>query len=327
VDLNLNFGIIGDEINKVKPFDKNEIYDVIIVGGGPAGMTSAVYCIRKGLKTGILLTEPGGQVAKTKGIENYMGYKYIEGTELVDKFRSQVKQFTIAYEENSTVESLILEENYKKLETDKGDIYKAKTVILASGAKWKRLGIAGEKEFIGKGVGYCTTCDAPLFKDKKVVVVGGGNSGIEAAIDLLNIAESIKIVEFMPKLNADQVLLDKLKDKANVEIMKNSQVLEINGSEKVEKISVKNRDDDDIKEFDVDGVFIQIGLEPNSSYIQEKIELDKRGYIKVNCKCETNIEGVFAAGDVTDVMYNQIIIAAGEGAKAALSAYKYLMEN
>ncbi len=327
MDFSLNLGIIGQENSKTVRFDKDKLYDVIIIGGGPAGLTAAVYCMRKGLKTGIILKNVGGQVSSTKGIENYMGYRYIEGMDLVEKFKDQVKQFEIAYSEEEEVTKLEIQNDHKILITDKKNMYKSKSVIIATGSKWKKLGIPGEEEFIGKGIAYCTTCDAPLFKDKNVVVVGGGNSGVEAALELASIAKTVKVVEYMPKINADKILQEKLSSYNNCSTITNKKLLEIKGQENLESIIVKDRGTKQEEEIMVDGVFIEIGLEPNSEFVKNIVKRDERNYIMINCKCETNIDGIFAAGDVSNVMYNQIIIASGEGAKAALSAYKYIMEN
>lgn len=327
MDFSLNFGIIGENNSKTVDFDIKKIYDVIIIGGGPAGLTAAVYCMRKGLKTGIIAKNIGGQVSSTKGIENYMGYKYIEGMELVDKFREQIKQFEISYLENENVVLIKNENNINYIKTEKNLEYKTKTVIIATGSKWKSLGVKGEKELIGKGVGYCTTCDAPLFKNKDVVVVGGGNSGIEAALDLIKIAKSVSIIEFMPKIKADDILIKKLKEYNNHKIYTNYQVTEINGENKVENIKIKNRNNEKEEVIKTDGVFIEIGLEPNTEFVKGLLNTTKNGHINIDCACNTNVKSIFAAGDVTSIPFNQIIIAAGEGAKAALSAYKYLTES
>ncbi|NLK63398.1 MAG: FAD-dependent oxidoreductase [Fusobacteria bacterium] len=328
MDLMLNFGIIGiEKESKIIKFNETILYDVIIIGGGAAGLTASVYCMRKGLKTGIIGKNIGGQITSTKNIENYMGYKNVEGIDLVEKFKEQVKQFEISYIDDKEVISLKNEGNINYIELDDGKVYRSKTVIIATGAKWRKLGVKGENELIGKGVAFCTTCDAPLYKDKKVAIIGGGNSGLEAALDLIKIVEKLYLIEYDNKIKADEILVKKLGEYSNYEILTGHQVIEIIGKDKVEKIVLENRNNKEVDRLIVDGVFIEIGLEPNSEFLGNLLELDSNNRIKVDCSCKTSIESIFAAGDVTTVPYNQIIIAASEGAKAALSAYNYLTKS
>lgn len=325
-NFNLNFSNINEE-KLIKKISSDVLYDVIIIGGGPSAMTAAVYCMRKGIKTAIIAEKIGGQVSDTKGIENYMGYKYIEGSELVQKFEEQVKQFEISYKGGSRIEKIENEEDYKKLYTNNNEIYKSKSVIIAAGSKWRELNISGEREFRGRGVSYCTTCDGPFFKNLDVVIAGGGNSGIEAALDLVKIVKSLKIVEFMPNLKADKILIDKIKKYENVEILLNTEIKELKGNETLNEIVIQNRESQEKKSIKAEGLFVEIGLEPNTSFVKGFLELNSKNEIKINENCETSVEGIFAAGDITSVPYKQIIIASGEGAKASMSAANYILKK
>lgn len=325
MDFNFDFSDSNEE-NKIIALSEDELYEIVIIGGGPAAMTAAVYCMRKGLNAAMITKNVGGQVIDTKEVENYMGYKYIQGSKLVDKFNTQVKQFSIAFQEGISVNSLSLDGDIKILETSDNKKYKAKAVIIASGATWRELSIPGEHEFRGLGVSYCTTCDAPFFKKKKVAVVGGGNSGIEAAIDLAKLAKEVKIIEYTDKLKADKILVEKLKAYDNISILTSKESVEIKGQDYVKSLVLKNRLNDKIEEVELDGVFVEIGTSPNSNFVKNVLNLNKAEEIIIDCGCKTNIEGVFAAGDVSSVPFKQIIVAAGEGAKAALSAYDYVMK-
>lgn len=306
------------------PVDVSKVYDVLIIGGGPAGLTAAVYCMRKGVSTAIVIKSVGGQMAETSSVENYMGYKYINGVELVDRFREQVQQFSIAYDEGHGV-ARIEGGPVKNVWLDDGRKLAARALIIASGKSWRRLGVPGERELTGKGVAYCTTCDAPLFSGKSVVVVGGGNSGVESAIDLAAVAGNVTVVQMLDRLTADKILMEKLATFKNVDYIYNSIVTGIRGSEKLESVSIKNLGDNSVTEHHADGLFIEIGLDPNSLFARNVVGINSYGEIEVDAMCETSEKGIFAAGDVTSVRYKQIIIAAGEGAKAALSACEYIM--
>lgn len=325
MDFNLNIGAFSSEQRTV-PLDASVLYDVLIIGGGPAAMTAAVYCMRKGVKTGFITKDIGGQVGETSGIENYLGYKYIEGHELVQKFAEQVKQFEIAIKEGAAV-TRITDGDEKSVLLDNGEKFRAKAIILATGNRWKKLNVPGEERLIGKGVAYCTICDAPFFAGKNVIVVGGGNSGVEGAIDLAKVAREVTIVQFLDKLTADKILIDKLLEFSNVSILYEHEVKEIQGNERVSGAVVIDRKTKQEKLIGLDGVFVQIGLSPNSDMVKGVVALNERGEIIVDCACKTGAEGIFAAGDVTSVPYKQIIIAAGEGAKAALSACDYVLRK
>jgi alkyl hydroperoxide reductase subunit F len=325
MDFNLNIGSFSTEHRSV-PLDPAVVYDVIIVGGGPAAMTAAVYCMRKGVKTGFITREIGGQVAETSGIENYLGYKYIEGSELVGKFADQMKQFEIGLREGPLV-SKIEQGKVKNIILDNGEIFRAKAIIICSGNRWRKLNVPGEERLTGKGVAYCAICDAPFFAGKRVAVAGGGNSGVEAAIDLAKVATHVFLVQFLDALTADSILVKKLGEFSNVDILLNHEVKEIRGEQGVTAVTVENRASKKQRELDVQGLFVEIGLIPNSDMVKGVADLNGRGEIIVDCACVTSGEGIFAAGDVTSVPYKQIIIAAGEGAKAALSACEYILKG
>jgi len=325
MDFNLSTVSFLSEKN-FTPIDADKVYDVVIIGGGPAGLTAAVYCMRKGVDTAVIVNHIGGQVAETSSIENYMGYRYVNGVELVEKFREQVQQFSIGYDEGNAVET-IEDGPVKKVMLKDGRIVKGKTLIIASGKSWRKLGVPGEQRLTGKGVAYCTICDAPLFAGKKVIVVGGGNSGVEAAVDLASVAREVVVVQILDKLTADRILQDKLSSFSNVSYIFSSSVKEILGEENVKSVIIENTDSHDTSEVITDGVFVEIGLDPNSSFAKGVVEMNKYGEIVVDCACRTSVDGIFAAGDVTTVPFKQIIIAGGEGAKAALSACEYLMNK
>lgn len=310
--------------NNFTPVDVSRVYDVIILGGGPAGLTAAVYCMRKGVSTAIVIKSVGGQMAETASVENYMGYKYINGVGLVDKFREQVQQFSIGYDEGHSVVR-IESGAVKKVWLDDGRCLSARTLIIATGKSWRKLGVPGEKEFTGKGVAYCTICDAPLFAGKRVVVAGGGNSGIESALDLAPLASKVTVVQMLDKLTADRILIEKLAGFKNVDYIFNSVVTAVKGDDVVSSVSIKNLKDSSIYDLETEGLFVEIGLDPNSLFAKDVVNLNSFNEIGIDAMCETSAEGIYAAGDVTSVRYKQIIIAAGEGAKAALSACDYIM--
>ena len=328
MDLNFNLkpSEEGETDYKTVALESNQVYDVLIIGGGPAGLTAAVYCMRKGVNTALVADEIGGQVSSTTEIENYMGYMYIEGDELVEKFEDQVKQFEIAYQEGSKVTS-IKNGEIKEITLENGNTYQAKSVIVAAGKSSRKLNCPGEDKLIGKGVAYCAICDAPLYKDKDVVIVGGGNSAVEAAIDLAKIANDVTLLEIEDHLNADQILIDRLNEFDNVNILLEHSVQEIQGESKVENIVIENHQQNINKEITAQGIFIEIGWIPNTNFVKDTLELNDYNEIKVDCKCRTNQEGIFAAGDITNVPFKQIIIASGEGAKAALSACDYVLKS
>lgn len=325
MDFNLNTVSFITERN-FTPVDHGKIYDVLIIGGGPAGLTAAVYCMRKGADTAIIIKSIGGQVAETSSIENYPGYRYINGTELVEKFREQVVQFSIGYEEGQGV-TAVEDGDVKKITLDDGRILSSRSLIIASGKSWRKLGVPGEHRLTGKGVAYCSICDAPFYAGKKVFVAGGGNSAVDAALDLAPLASEVIIVHRRDELAADKILLDKLRNFKNVSMMLSCRVTAIDGEESVREVTVENLKDRTLSRIQADGIFIEIGLDPNSGFARGVVEMNSSNEIIVDSRCATNRDGIFAAGDVTSVPFKQIIIAGGEGAKAALSACEYILKR
>jgi len=308
-----------------KPAGKTElIYDLVIIGGGPAGMTAAVYAARKRLKTLLISKDLGGQVLVTAGVENYMGYHYIEGRQLVNKFKEQVRHFPIDQEIGEEVEKLSKEEIFSIL-TRGGKKFRGKTVIIASGKRSRSLNVSGEKRLIGRGVSYCSVCDAPFFEGKEVAVIGGGNSAFEAVLDLVKISPKIYLVDIASSWRADPLLVKQIEKEKKVTSFSRHRVKEIKGGDRVESITIEALDGGQVKSLSVQGVFIEIGLVPNSELARPLVKLNQPGEIIVDCKNQTNILGLFAAGDVSSVAEKQIIIAAGEGAKATLTAHQYLL--
>ena len=299
-------------------------YDVLVVGGGPAGASAAVYAARKGIRTAIVAERFGGQVMDTMGIENLIGTKYTEGPKLVAQLEEHVKEYPVVIHNLQRAKS-IKRDKMIEVELESGATLKSKTVIIATGARWRNLGVPGEAEFKNRGVAYCPHCDGPLFKGKHVAVIGGGNSGVEAAIDLAGIVKHVTVFEFMPTLKADQVLQDRLNSLPNVTVMKNVQVKEITGSDRVNGITYVDRDTNQEQHLALEGVFVQIGLVPNTEFLD--VEKDRFGQVIVDGHGATNVPGVFAAGDCTNAAYKQIIISMGSGANAALGAFDYLIRN
>ncbi len=299
------------------------MYDLIIIGAGPAGITAAIYAARKKINFLIISKDIGGQAVWSSDIENYTGYQFISGPELASKFEEHIKQYNVVLNEQEEVLSVKQEENFFIVQTNKNS-YQGKTIIVASGKKSKELNVSGEKEFRNKGVAYCATCDGPLFAKKVVAIIGGGNSALDAALQLMLIAKQVYLINLADDLTGDAIMQEKVKLAGNVLIRNNSKILNIYGEKFVK--GIKFLDSGVEKELEVDGVFIEAGLIPNASFINF-VEKNSSGEIKVNCNNETSCKGIFAAGDVTDVMEKQIIIAAGEGAKATLSVFRYLMHS
>ncbi len=301
------------------------MYELIIIGGGPAGMTAAVYAARKKINTLLISGDIGGQGLTTWLVENYMGYQFIEGHELMQKFEEQVKQFPIdvKVEVGKRAERLSRVDGGFEVKTDRGETYQAKAVILATGKRPRQLNVPGEKELLGRGVTYCAICDGPIFADVKVAVIGGGNSALEAADDMVKIADHVYLISLTPP-TGDQILINKVKNASNLTIFLEHEVLEIKGKNSVEGIRIRDLKSKREKELEVGGIFVEIGLIPNSELVKELVTLNRLGEVEVNCGNETGVSGFFAAGDVTSVPDKQIVVAAGEGAKAALQAHRYL---
>ena len=300
-------------------------YDVLVVGGGPAGASAAIYAARKGIRTGIVAERFGGQVMDTMGIENFISVKKTEGPKLVASLEEHVKEYDIDVMNLQRAKRLEKKELIE-VELENGAILKSKSVIVSTGARWRNVGVPGEAEFKNKGVAYCPHCDGPLFIGKDVAVIGGGNSGIEAAIDLAGIVKHVTVLEFMPELKADAVLQERLNSLPNVTVLKNVQTKEITGTDKVNGISYIDRETEEVHHVELQGVFVQIGLVPNTDWLGETVER-ARGEIVTDKHGATNVPGVFAAGDCTNNPYKQIIISMGSGANAALGAFDYLIRN
>lgn len=307
-------------------FEQKEPYDILVVGGGPAGATAAIYAARKNLRTGIVAESFGGQVKETLGIENFISVPYTEGPKLVANLEEHVKSYDIDLLTAMRAKNL-RKNDLIEVELENGALLKSKTVIISTGARWRSLNIAGEKEFKNKGIAYCPHCDGPIFKGKDVAVIGGGNSGVEAAIDLACVANHVTLLEFLPDLKADAVLQKRLYSLSNVTVLKNVQTTEITGSDKVSGLTYMERETKVVKRLNVHGVFILIGLVPNTEWLQDTISRNWAGEIIVDKHGATSLPGVFAAGDCTDTAYKQIIISMGTGATAALGAFDYLMRN
>nr|WP_315261821.1 alkyl hydroperoxide reductase subunit F [uncultured Limnohabitans sp.] len=306
-------------------------YDVLIVGGGPAGAAAAVYAARKGIRVGIAAERFGGQLNDTMSIENYISVLETNGPKLAADLEAQVQHYGVDIMNMQRASKIVSAEEtggMTEVHLENGGVLKAKSVILSTGARWRNVNVPGEAEYKNKGVAYCPHCDGPLFKGKRVSVIGGGNSGVEAAIDLAGIVEHVTLIEFADQLKADAVLVNKLKSLPNVTIHANAQTTEITGEGgKVNGLSYKDRATDVVHHVPLEGVFVQIGLVPNTEFLKGSMELSKFGEIVIDAKGHTSMPGVFAAGDCTTVPYKQIIIAAGEGAKAALSAFDHLIRQ
>lgn len=299
------------------------MFDMIIIGAGPAGLSASVYAARKQMKTLLISVDIGGQINTTLGIENYLGYQFIEGPDLIDKFNTQIDKYPIEQEIGSKVTRLNKVKGGFQTITEDGKKYESKVAVFAAGKKPKKLNIPGEAEFTGKGVSYCAICDGPVFAKKRVAVIGGGNSALEAVLDLIKIAEHVDMVS-LTQLTGDQVLIDQLKGVKNLAIYLEYKTQQVEGEGFVTSLTIEDIKSKERKKLDVSGVFIEIGMVPNSEPVKHLIKLNKFGEIPVNCSCETELVGLYAAGDVTNVPEKQIVVAAGEGAKAALQAHRYL---
>ena len=303
------------------------LQDVTVIGGGPAGVAAAIYAARKGLKVTMIAERFGGQVKDTMGIENLISVPKTTGPELTGAMHQHLEDYDVTRKENLHVEK-VKKGDIKTLHLTSGEQIQTKSLIITTGARWRELGVPGEKENIGNGVAYCPHCDGPFFKGKDVAVIGGGNSGIEAALDLAGIVKSVTVYEFMPELKADQVLIEQAKKRDNISIKTNVATKEIHAEDgKVVSIEYEERDSGETRQQALSAVFIQIGLVPNSQFVEGLLDLSEYGEIIVNERCETSEAGIFAAGDVTTVPYKQIIIAMGEGAKASIAAFDYLIKN
>jgi NADH-dependent peroxiredoxin subunit F len=314
----------------VEQINARGTFDVLVIGGGPAGSSAAIYSARKGIRTGVVADRYGGQVLDTVGIENFISVKETEGPKLAAALEEHVKHYDVdimnlqraARLEPAGADGLIT------VELESGARLRSRTVIVATGARWRQMNVPGEKEYSGRGVAYCPHCDGPLFKGKRVAVIGGGNSGVEAAIDLAGIVAHVTLVEFDSRLRADEVLQRKLRSLPNVRVIVSAQTTEVHGTDgKVDGLSYKDRGTGVLHRLELEGVFVQIGLLPNTDWLKGSVALSARGEIEVDARGQTSVPGIFAAGDATTVPYKQIIIAMGEGSKAALSAFDHLIRE
>ena len=312
---------------EAKKIAAKDPFDVLIVGGGPAGAAAAVYAARKGIRTGVASERFGGQVLDTLGIENFISIKETEGPKFAHALEEHVRDYDVDIMNLQRAKALVPGNDLIEVQLESGASLKAKSLIISTGARWRNINVPGEHEFKNKGVAYCPHCDGPLFKGKRVAVIGGGNSGVEAAIDLAGIVGHVTLIEFDTALRADAVLQRKLRSLKNVDVFTNAQTTEITGDQKVNGLVYKDRATGELKKVELEGVFIQIGLVPNTDWLKGVVELTKHGEIVVDARGQTSVPGVFAAGDVTTVPFKQIIIAAGDGAKAALGAFDHLIRT
>jgi alkyl hydroperoxide reductase subunit F len=321
----------GAATRAAEQLNAKEAYDVLVVGGGPAGSAAAIYAARKGIRTGVVAERFGGQVMDTLGIENFISVQHTEGPKLVAALEQHVKEYGVDIMNLQRAEAMIPAETnggLHQLKLANGATLKAKNIILATGARWREMNVPGEQQYKAKGVCFCPHCDGPLFKGKRVGVIGGGNSGVEAAIDLAGIVAHVTLIEFDTKLRADAVLQDKLRSLPNVTIIMNALTTEVTGDgEKMNGLFYKDRATEALHHIEMEGVFVQIGLLPNTAWLKGTLNLSKHGEIEIDPRCQTSVPGVFAAGDATTVPYKQIIIAMGEGAKASLSAFDHLIRS
>ena len=320
----------GSSARDAEKLKAKDAFDVLVVGGGPAGAAAAIYAARKGIRTGVAAERFGGQVLDTMAIENFISVKETEGPKLARALEEHVREYEVDIMNLQRASQLIPagEDGLHRVRFDNGGELKAKTLILATGARWREMNVPGEQEYRGRGVAYCPHCDGPLFKGKRVAVIGGGNSGVEAAIDLAGIVAHVTLLEFGEELRADAVLQRKLNSLPNVRVLKMAQTTEVKGDgQKVTGLVYKDRSSEEMHSVELEGIFVQIGLLPNSEWLKGTLELSRFGEIIVDAKGQTSIPGVFAAGDVTTVPYKQIVIAVGEGAKASLSAFDHLIRS
>ncbi len=319
--MSLDFSInVGGE--KAKALDPGTLYDTIIIGGGPAGLGAALYAKRKGLEVGIIAERMGGQVLDTSSVENYLGYPFLTGEDMVHNFEAHVKEYQVPVTTDVLVEGIV-EGSPKLVSSSDGKTYRAKTLILATGSKPRKLGVPGEKEFSGRGVAYCAICDGPLFTGRDVIVAGGGNSAVEAAIDLSKTSSKVKLVH-RSDFRADKVLIDKLMSLENVEVHLQTQILEIKGGNLLTHVTALDKTQGEEIDITAEGLFVEIGYLPKSELFEGLVALNDKKEIMVNPLGETDVPGIYAAGDITDGPYKQIIISAADGAKAALSANDFV---
>lgn len=314
-------------LDDASPMDPDTRYDCIIVGGGPAAMSAAIYGARKMMNLALMTRDLGGQMLETSDIENWLGFQSINAGDLAGMFAEHVKSFDIPLALNRTIREITADGEGFAVRTDDGTIYRGRTVIFSTGKRHRPLGVPGEKELVGKGVAYCATCDAPFFSGKRVIVAGGGNSAFTTATDLIKAGATVCMVNYVRGWQADETLQERLRASGGVRFLEYHRIVRIEGAERVAAVVVQGRDDGAEERLEAEGIFVEIGLLPNIDAVRNLVELTDGGEIIVDCSCRTSVEGFFAAGDVTTVPHKQVVIAAGEGAKAALSAYDYLINR
>ena len=320
----------GAAARDAEKLSAKEPFDVLVVGAGPAGSAAAIYAARKGIRTGIVAERFGGQVLDTLAIENFISVKETEGPKLAAALEEHVRHYGVDVMSLQKVARIVpaaAAGQPAEIRLENGGVLRARAVILATGARWREMNVPGEKEFRAKGVAYCPHCDGPLFKGKRVAVIGGGNSGVEAAIDLAGVVSHVTLLEFGDQLRADAVLQQKLHSLPNVTVIRQAQTTEVTGTGTVDGLVYKDRASGGTHRIDLEGIFVQIGLLPNTDFVKETLEVSKAGEIVIDVRGQTSVPGIFAAGDCTTVPYKQIIVAMGEGAKASLSAFDYLIRN
>jgi alkyl hydroperoxide reductase subunit F len=322
---------VGAEKRDAEKISAKAPFDVLVVGGGPAGAAAAIYAARKGIRTGVLAERFGGQVLDTMAIENFISVKETDGPKLAAGLEQHVREYDVDIMNLQRADALIPNaagEQYHEVRTASGAVLRTKSVIIATGARWREMNVPGEREYRGKGVAYCPHCDGPLFKGKRVAVIGGGNSGVEAAIDLAGIVGHVTLLEFDVQLRADAVLQKKLHSLPNVTVITQAQTTEVQGDGgKVIALAYKERQSGELKRIELEGIFVQIGLLPNTDWLKGTVALSNRGEIEIDARGQTSVPGVFAAGDATTVPYKQIIIAMGAGATASLGAFDHLIRS
>jgi alkyl hydroperoxide reductase subunit F len=321
------FSLHTSFLEQAKDPELDVIYELLILGGGPAAMSAAVYAARKMMKLAIITKDFGGQVRETSEVENWMGFQSINAKDLADMFEEHVKSFDIPVSLGTASTECKKEADIFKVRAEDDRVFSSRTLIVATGKRHRPLNVPGEKELVGRGVAYCATCDAPFFKGKRVVVAGGGNSAFTTAVDLLKVGAEVTLVNSIKGWQADAALQARLKRSDQVSLLDYREVVRIEGKDRVTGVVVKDRENEKEDKLDADGIFVEIGLLPNSQSVKHLVELNEQGEVIVDCSCRTSIEGLYGAGDVTTVPHKQIVIAAGEGAKAALSAYDYLIKK
>jgi alkyl hydroperoxide reductase subunit F len=318
----------GGAEQQAAALDARKPFDLLVVGGGPAGAAAAIYAARKGIRTGVVAERFGGQVLDTMGIENFVSVSATEGPKLAAALENHVRTYDVDVIDLQRATELIPadETGLATVKLASGATLRSRAVVLATGARWREMGVPGEREYRGRGVAYCPHCDGPLFKGKRVAVIGGGNSGVEAAIDLAGIVSSVTLIEFDGRLRADEILQRKLRRLPNVQVIVSAKTTEVLGADgRVNALAYQDRGTGEEHRIDLEGVFVQIGLLPNTDWLKGTLDLSPRGEIEVDARGQTSVPCVFAAGDATTVPYKQIVIAMGEGSKAALGAFDYLM--